>query len=207
MDYQDFTNAIEIFTVTFSLLIIITTYVLTSLGYMKCMEKAGEEKWKAWVPFYNDIVMYKVVGLSPWFATVGIIKAALSVIVAIITVVSLGTMADEIDDTIRNEKNRINNGYYYNYDIEETEIEKVSEKYGLKKMKPAYVLDTIESIFSIAAFVIGIFFAIYITKAYGLSGGYIAGMIIVPLIFILIIGFGKSEYKGKYNMSKGTIEA
>lgn len=204
MDYQGFMNAIQIFTVIFSLIIIITTYVLTSLGYMKCMEKAGEEKWKAWVPFYNDIIMYKIVGLSPWFATVGIIKSALSVIVAIVTLASIGTMADEIDEALQKDKNRINNGYYYSYD---TEIENVAGRYNLKKMGPAYTLDLIESMFSIAALVINIFFAIYITKAYGLSGGYIAGMIIVPLIFILIIGFGKSEYKGKYSMGKGTVEA
>ena len=46
----------------------------------------------------------------------------------------------------------------------------------------------------IAVFVVKIFFAINISKAYGLGGGYIAEMILLSTIFILIIGFGKSKY-------------
>ena len=38
----------------------------------------------------------------------------------------------------------------------------------------------------------------YICKAFNLNGGYIAGMILLPGIFLLVIGFGKSEYVGKY---------
>ena len=43
---------------------LIISYVLNALGYMKCMEKAGEQTWKAWIPVYNEYVMYKVVGLN-----------------------------------------------------------------------------------------------------------------------------------------------
>ena len=39
-------------------------YLMTALGYMGCMKKAGVESWKAWIPVYNEYVMYKVVNLK-----------------------------------------------------------------------------------------------------------------------------------------------
>ena len=200
--YSDIINAVAIFTAVLSALLIILFYILTALGYMKCMEKAGVEKWKAWVPFYNDIVMYKIVGLSPWLATINIIKSGLAIITAVIGVLTLGSLKEDLNDVYEKELKYSNSGYYYKYD--DSSVERIARKYN-KTTGANLVIDGFETIFSIGAFVIGIFFAIYITKAYGLSGGYIAGMILVPHIFILIIGYGKSEYLGRYSMSSGTV--
>ena len=35
-------------------------------------------------------------------------------------------------------------------------------------------------------------------KSFGKGGGYIAGMILVPFVFYLIIGLGDAEYVGNY---------
>lgn len=44
-------------------------YVLTSLGLMKIFEKAGVEgKWRAWIPFYNTMVLMKLGDVNPWLA-------------------------------------------------------------------------------------------------------------------------------------------
>lgn len=201
--YSDIMNAVAIFTAVLSFFLIVLFYVLTALGYMKCMEKAGVEKWKAWVPFYNDIVMYKIVGMSPWFATVGIIKTALGLVSAIIAIMTLGSLSEDLNDAYEMNLKYSDSGYYYSYD--DTEIERINIKYNNKR-GANLVIKAFDTTLSIGALVINIFFAIYITKAYGLSGGYIAGMILVPTIFILIIGYGKSEYQGRYSMNKGTVE-
>ena len=60
------------------------------------------------------------------------------------------------------------------------------------------IINILRRITVIGAFIINIFFAIKITKAYNLKGGYVAGVILLPAIFLLIIGFGKSKYVGDY---------
>ncbi|MFP1601887.1 large exoprotein [Microbacterium sp. 2216-1] len=42
-------------------------YVVVSLFLMKVFEKAGVEgKWRAWVPVYNTMILFKLGDLSPW---------------------------------------------------------------------------------------------------------------------------------------------
>ena len=44
-----------------SVIFVIVSYILNSVAYMKCMQKAGEKGWKGWIPFYSDYIMYKIV--------------------------------------------------------------------------------------------------------------------------------------------------
>ncbi|WP_431073240.1 large exoprotein [Microbacterium phyllosphaerae] len=42
-------------------------YVLSALFLMKIFEKAGVEgKWRAWVPYYNLMIFFKLGDVSPW---------------------------------------------------------------------------------------------------------------------------------------------
>lgn len=47
-----------------SLAIIVISYI----GMWKCFEKAGEKGWKAIIPFYNYAILYKISGMSPYWA-------------------------------------------------------------------------------------------------------------------------------------------
>lgn len=210
-------SATLVFSVVLTAFIYIVIYLLTSLGYMKCMQKANEKGWKAWIPFYRDVVMYKIVGLTPWLVSVSIVKSIISIISVVYVVSTIPAMITEIQDTVlkdvessyqQSSSYGTNTTYSYktttgsySYNPNQTEINKIVKKYQ-KQTEPAVAIDLIDTLLGIAVFVIGIFFAIYISKAYGLSGGYIAGMIIVPTIFILIIGFGKSKYVGKYKLGE-----
>lgn len=49
---------------------------------------------------------------------------------------------------------------------------------------------------AIACAIINIMFAVKLARAYGKSGGFAVGLIILNPIFLLILGLGKSEYKG-----------
>ena len=194
-------------------------YVLFSLGYMKCMQKAGEAGWKAWVPFYSDYIMYKIVGLNGGLVAVKIVSTITAWITIVCSMLFMGDTFDLLDDlyeevnessytntinSIYEKKNRDNNSTRNIYSNTNTSSKELKTKYksslnGITGNSIALsVISMFNSLFSIGTFVIGIFFAIKIAKSYGLGGGYIAGMILVPWIFILIIGFGKSEYKGNY---------
>ena len=86
-------------------------YVLVALGYMKCMQKAGEASWKAWVPFYNDFTMYKIVGLKSFLVIFKIIYAIVAVIYLAVYLVMVGQMVGDADDLINNANS--SSSYYY----------------------------------------------------------------------------------------------
>ena len=198
-------------------------YVMKSLGYMKCLQKAGKPTWKAWVPFYNDFTMYKIVGLKSFLVIFKVISAIITVIYLIVYFGIVGQMLNDADDIINNASssyystnnstlNKKSNSAYYNNSYKrpttsakyDEELDEIMDSY-LGKTAGIMILSVVDSLLGIGIFVINIFFAIKISKAYGLGGGYIAGMILLPTIFILIIGFGKSQYKGDYKPVASTV--
>lgn len=63
--------------------------------------------------------------------------------------------------------------------------------------------EPLRSIVAVVAFAISIFMIVMfiladyrLAKAYGHGGGFTVGLIFLNFIFMLILGFGKSEYKG-----------
>ena len=193
---------------------IIASYVMTALGYMQCMKKAGEAGWKAWVPFYNDFVMYKIVGLSGGLIAVKAVYAFLVSVVLSMSIMYISKIGNYTDNYLNNTyssssyrtntKKRttgIHTNYvniYPPYDLDDDDFDEEIISDVMNGGIGLSIASTLESVTAIGVLVVNIFFAIRISKAYGLGGGYIAGMILVPGIFILIIGFGKSEYKGNY---------
>lgn len=54
------------------LLIIIAFYVVYAIGLAKLFNKAGEEGWKAIIPFYNTFVLIQIAGLNWWYFLIAI---------------------------------------------------------------------------------------------------------------------------------------
>ena len=205
---------ISTFTAAFTVMMIVVTgfvvliqYVMTSLGYMGCMKKAGVETWKAWIPVYNEYTMYKIVNLKSFLIIFKIIYIVIEIVYLSFTFAYIQDISEKSDNivnsyrnsnyvTTRNEGNRVITSFStptYSYDDEEELLNSVgSMSIGL------LVFSLLSSAFGIAIFVVGILFAINISKAYGLGGGTIAGMILIPQIMILIVGFGSSKYQGTY---------
>ena len=205
---------ISIFTTAFTVIMIAVTgftlliqYVMTSLGYMGCMKKAGVETWKAWIPVYNEYTMYKIVNLKSFLIIFKIIYIVIEIVYLSFTFAYIQDISEKSDNmvnsyrnsnyvTTRNEGNRVitlASTPTYSYDDEEELLNSVgSMSIGL------LVFSLLSSAFGIAIFVVRILFAINISKAYGLGGGTIAGMILIPQIMILIVGFGSSKYQGTY---------
>lgn len=46
----------------------ITIAVISYIGMWKCFEKTGEKGWKAIIPFYNYMILYKISGMNPYWA-------------------------------------------------------------------------------------------------------------------------------------------
>ena len=202
-----FTAAFTVMMIAVAGFVLLIQYVMTSLGYMGCMKKAGVETWKAWIPVYNEYTMYKIVNLKSFLIIFKIIYIVIEIVYLSFTFAYIQDISEKSDNivnsyrssnyvTTRNEGNRIITSVStptYSYDDEEELLNSVgSMSIGL------LVFSLLSSAFGIAIFVVGILFAINISKAYGLGGGTIAGMILIPNIFILIIGFGSSKYQGTY---------
>lgn len=202
-----FTAAFTVMMIAVTGFVLLIQYVMTSLGYMGCMKKAGVETWKAWIPVYNEYTMYKIVNLKSFLIIFKIIYIVIEIVYLSFTFAYIQDISEKSDNivnsyrssnyvTTRNEGNRIITSVStptYSYDDEEELLNSVgSMSIGL------LVFSLLSSAFGIAIFVVGILFAINISKAYGLGGGTIAGMILIPQIMILIVGFGSSKYQGTY---------
>ena len=202
-----FTTAFTAMMITVAGFAVLIQYVMTSLGYMGCMKKAGVETWKAWIPVYNEYTMYKIVNLKSFLIIFKIIYIVIEIVYLSFTFAYIQDISEKSDNIVnsyrssnyvptRNEGNRIITSVStptYSYDDKEELLNSVgSMSIGL------LVFSLLSSAFGIAIFVVSILFAINISKAYGLGGGTIAGMILIPQIMILIVGFGSSKYQGTY---------
>lgn len=76
-------------------LIILAFYVLIIVAQWKIFNKAGQEGWKALIPIYNVVVLYKIIGLSPWLlllyllSVVPVVGWIISIALSIVSTVKL----------------------------------------------------------------------------------------------------------------------
>ena len=76
-------------------LIILAFYVLIIVAQWKIFTKAGQEGWKALIPIYNVVVLYKIIGLSPWLlllyllSIVPVVGWIISIALSIVSTVKL----------------------------------------------------------------------------------------------------------------------
>ena len=70
----------------------------------------------------------------------------------------------------------------------------------LSNLNTSFGPSTVIAIISAIVLIIGIVFGVIadnkISKSFGHGAGYTVGLIFLPMIFTLILGFGKSQYKG-----------
>ncbi|MBE5820615.1 MAG: hypothetical protein E7310_07410 [Clostridiales bacterium] len=94
----------------------------------KIFVKAGEKGWKALIPIYNSIVLFKIIGLSPYLLFI-------------------------------------------------------------------YLAGFIPTIGSIAIYGLGIVQNVFLGKAFKKDAGFIVGLVLLPIVFLPMLAFGKSEYQ------------
>ena len=72
--------------------IVIAFYVLLVIAQWKIFTKAGEAGWKSLIPVYNMVVLYKIIGLSPWLLLIyltGIIPILGYIAILVLSVISM----------------------------------------------------------------------------------------------------------------------
>ena len=52
-------------------------YVLMIIANWKIFTKAGEKGWKSLIPIYNMVIMFRIVGMSPWWVLITFLVAML----------------------------------------------------------------------------------------------------------------------------------
>ncbi|HSW92185.1 MAG TPA: DUF5684 domain-containing protein [Candidatus Saccharimonadales bacterium] len=65
-----------LFMMFFVFITLVVTYVALALLLGRIFKKAGVESWKAWVPFYNNWILYELGDQKGYWAVVAIIPVA-----------------------------------------------------------------------------------------------------------------------------------
>lgn len=94
----------------------------------KIFVKAGEKGWKVLIPIYNSIVLFKIIGLSPYLLFI-------------------------------------------------------------------YLAAFIPTIGSLAIYGLSIVQNVFLGKAFKKDAGFIVGLVLLPIVFLPMLAFGKSEYQ------------
>lgn len=145
--------------------------VLLIIAGWKIFEKAGEKGWKILIPIYDVYILFKICGLKNWFWAM----LGLSIITAIMMVANTPPYIEDAYG-LHIDYEALTSGNYIVY-------------------LAALVISCVYSI------VFTVMVAIRLSKAFGKGIGYTLGIIFLPNIFTLILGFGKAKYSAK-NLDK-----
>ncbi len=149
-------------------LLVIGMEACNIIGKWKCFEKAGEPGWKALIPFYNWVVYYKISGMSPYWLIVNIAYYLITICGSIIYLTSL-----------------LVNGVDGDLSVESFLIATLTYAVIVCAAAGGYLALNIVS-------------SIKFAKAFGKGGGYAVGLIFIPYVFLLILGFGNATYVGPH---------
>ena len=63
-----------------TIILAVVKYVITAMGYAKMFGKAGEPGWKAFVPFYNEYILFK----TCWTTNMFFVSLILSILYSVV---------------------------------------------------------------------------------------------------------------------------
>ncbi|MBQ8992233.1 hypothetical protein IJ090_02250, partial [Candidatus Saccharibacteria bacterium] len=135
------------------------------IAYWRIFTKAGIKGWKALIPIYNIYCAYKMVGISPLWILWQVISTCLFVGV---TSAALGSRA----------------GDFWASENPQLPEDVASNVWVIITMLLTLVINLY----------VGIRFCIRLAKAFKKGTGFTIGLILLPEIFTLILGFGAAKY-------------
>ncbi len=155
----------------FSLVFNLAVIVCTVLGLWKTFEKAHEPGWASLIPFYGTYVLFKIGGKKKLFwwnlaLTIVLLISYIGLFVFFVTAI-IGAFSGGGGD--------FNNLFW-------------------GSMAGLFGLFFLMGICAIVILIFRILLCIALAKSFGLSGGYAVGLIFLPCIFYLILGFSDSIY-------------
>ena len=143
--------------------------IMVIIGQWKIFEKAGEKGWKSIIPIYGQYILFKIAGIKTWFWVLFCTSIVASIMMAANNLpVDWNLPQAELNAQL----NAINWGNYI-----------------------PYVLGMV--LICIVALAAEIALAIKLAKAFGKGVSYVLGLIFIPEIVLLVLGFGKAKYDKK----------
>lgn len=143
--------------------------IMVVIGQWKIFEKAGEKGWKSIIPIYGQYMLFKIAGIKAWF-----------------WVLLCGALVGSIMTTA--------NSLPVDWNATQAEVEAQLNLIDWSNYIPFLLGITITCIIS---FVTEIVLAIKLAKAFGKGISYMLGLIFIPEIVLLVLGFGKAKYDKK----------
>lgn len=143
--------------------------IMVIIGQWKVFEKAGEKGWKSIIPIYGQYILYKIAGAKMWFWMLFCIT--------IVGSIMMGANALPID-----------------WNATQTEINAQINTINWANYIPYLVGSIATCVMSLVA---NIVLAIKLSKAFNKGVSYILGLIFIPEIVLLVLGFGKAKYSAK----------
>ena len=157
--------------------------VLIAAACWSVFSKAGEKGWKILIPVYNRYVGYKI----SWSGTAYWVRLLLVIAAGVLFVLAAGHSVPQLLSAAENA------GIALPADVREV----------LLKLRDTAVLPSryivLSCILASAAALISLIRAFKLSRAFGHGFWFFLGLLILPYLFILILGFGKYErYAGPY---------
>lgn len=150
---------------------VLVFYIFLIIAWWKIFTKAGEKGWKSIIPIYNVYIFFKICGIKNWFW----VMLGLTMLASILMAIDTPAELKNVDMwTVKDFD------FYSNIDFSKHIMYAIS----------TLVLCGV----SIATVIVT---SIKLAKAFGKGVGFTLGLIFIPEIFYLILGFGKAKYDKK----------
>ncbi|MBO4879617.1 MAG: hypothetical protein J5544_05105 [Clostridia bacterium] len=162
--------------VVFIIMLSCAAAAITIVANWKIFKKAGVPGWMSIVPFLN---IYKAFEIA-WNKKMGV---AAIVLTAIVTGLSSITSI-------------VTNAFVIFENLEMADSVRLSSSASAGWLAAVFVLAVLTIIPTIILTVLSIIQTVKLGRAFGKSGGFIAGLILLPVVFNTILAFDRSVYHG-----------
>ena len=198
------TEALSVLSGLISDLLVIAAIVLIIIGTWKILQKAGEDGWKAIIPFYGKYTLFKTFWKKKWF-WISLIPKVLLVfnasvfcfMVFYLLVVGFGSfmgaaasvfndIASITDPTVSSSNN---------YGTIASDFS-TSANAAIPILAVAMIFFFASAVFD---FIIKVILKSKISKAFGKDAGFTVGLVLLAPVFYMILGCGKAEYQKPKN--------
>lgn len=169
--YSDSFKVLETFTIMSQNFVSFAIWIAMVVAVWKIFEKAGEEGWKSLIPIYNNYILCKIAKCKKLF----FVDLAMDIVIiaTLIPMFITGFLALAL-------------------------VGSDASAFNMDTLGIGFVVALI--IFSIAALVecvVSILIHINLAKVFGKGGAFAVGLILLPIVFYLILGFSnKITYTG-----------
>ena len=168
----------------FLIVVPLTIFILRKVAYYKVYSKSGEHGWKVFIPFYSHYIRYKLMWQPRyfWFYLIPTIVISVLGIILIMNGLRIAFFVFFWP-------------FIFLYAIASPDVLNIYDGF-LDNINAMSILFLVTLIFLLGRKVLSIILKVKMAKNFGYGKGFTIGLIFLNLIFIMILAFGHSEYKG-----------